>query len=157
MQRLAEAVATGVLAAAAAGVLNVALQREVAARLYDAIIMARPGRQPRRGARPVPGRRWSRTRRSSACPGGRAGGTRCGWPSASTRSCTWRHLDTTILSFLITLLVGRAIGLAVRYVAGSPSQRPSATEIAAALNSADRQVTEIAPGSAPAPGAAGTA
>ena len=52
-------------------------------------------------------------------------------------------LDTTLLSFLLTLLVGRTIGLGVRYAAGSPSLRPSAAEIAAALNSADRQVTEI--------------
>ncbi|HEY9243335.1 MAG TPA: hypothetical protein VIP48_15210, partial [Streptosporangiaceae bacterium] len=35
-------------------------------------------------------------------------------------------LRTSILSVLITLLVGRVIALAVRYVAGSPSQRPSA-------------------------------
>ena len=53
-------------------------------------------------------------------------------------------LDTTVLSFLITLLVGRTIGLGVRYVAGSPSLRPSAAEIATALNSADRKVTEMA-------------
>ena len=43
VQRLAEAVATGVLAAAAAGVLNAALRRGSPSRLYDAIIMARPG------------------------------------------------------------------------------------------------------------------
>src|SRR5208282_30524 len=48
------------------------------------------------------------------------------------------------LSFLITVLVGRTIGLGVRYAAGSPSLRPSAVEIATALNSADRKVTEMA-------------
>src|ERR1700691_2308295 len=41
-QRLAEAVATGI-AAAAAEVVNDALRRAVTSRLYDAIIMARPG------------------------------------------------------------------------------------------------------------------
>ena len=35
-------------------------------------------------------------------------------------------LHTPVLALLITLLAGRAIGLAVRYVAGSTSQRPSA-------------------------------
>ena len=35
-------------------------------------------------------------------------------------------LRTTVLSVLITLLLGRAIGLAVRYAAGSMSQRPAA-------------------------------
>src|SRR5580704_791064 len=43
VQRLAEAVATGLLAGAAAAVINVALRRAFAARLYDAIIMSRPG------------------------------------------------------------------------------------------------------------------
>ena len=43
VQRLAEAVATGLLAAAAAAVINAALRRAFAARVYDAIIMARPG------------------------------------------------------------------------------------------------------------------
>ena len=43
IQRLGEAVATGVLAAAVAAVANAALRQEVAARLYDAIIMSRPG------------------------------------------------------------------------------------------------------------------
>jgi glycosyltransferase 2 family protein len=52
-------------------------------------------------------------------------------------------LHTTVLSLLITLAVGRAIGLAVRYVAGSMSQRRNAAEIAAALGAADRQVTEM--------------
>jgi glycosyltransferase 2 family protein len=52
-------------------------------------------------------------------------------------------LDTTLLSFLITLLVGRTIGLGVRYVAGSPSLRPSAVDIAGALASTDGKVTEI--------------
>ena len=48
-----------------------------------------------------------------------------------------------MLSVLITLLVGRVIALAVRYAAGSPSQRPSAEAIAAALGSADEPVTEM--------------
>lgn len=52
-------------------------------------------------------------------------------------------LRTSILSVLITLLVGRVIALAVRYAAGSPSQRPPAEAIAAALGSAGQPVTEL--------------
>ena len=46
-------------------------------------------------------------------------------------------LHTPVLALLITVLAGRAIGLAVRYVAGSTSQRPGAQEIAAALAAAE--------------------
>jgi len=52
-------------------------------------------------------------------------------------------LRTSVLSVLITLLVGRVIALAVRYIAGSPSQRPPAEAIAAALGSAGQPVTEV--------------
>ena len=44
---------------------------------------------------------------------------------------------TTILAILITLLAGSAIGLAIRYAAGSISQRPAAADIAAALSAGD--------------------
>src|ERR1700722_10961775 len=43
VQRLAEAVATGVLAGVVAAVTDAALRRGFAERLYDAIIMSRPG------------------------------------------------------------------------------------------------------------------
>ena len=46
---------------------------------------------------------------------------------------TWH---TSILSLLITVIGGRATGLAVRYFAGSASQRPGARAIAAALTAA---------------------
>ncbi len=52
-------------------------------------------------------------------------------------------LRTTALSVLITLLLGRAIGLGVRYAAGSMSQRPSGETIAAALGAAGQPVTEL--------------
>jgi glycosyltransferase 2 family protein len=47
-------------------------------------------------------------------------------------------LNTTVLSFLITLLTGCAIGLGVRYAAGSMPARPTAEEIARALLRASR-------------------
>ena len=52
-------------------------------------------------------------------------------------------LHTPMLTLLITVVAGRAIGLAVRYVAGSTSQRPSARDIAAALTATDLPVTAI--------------
>jgi len=142
LQRLAEAVATGVLAAAAAAVLNAALRRGFAERLYDAIIMARPGASHAAALDP-----YLAGLVAYATIIGLSG--RPGWRNAlwlAVGAYGLVHLaatDTTLLSFLLTLLVGRTIGLGVRYAAGSPSLRPSAAEIAAALNSTDRQLTEI--------------
>jgi uncharacterized membrane protein YbhN (UPF0104 family) len=48
-----------------------------------------------------------------------------------------------MLTLLITVIAGRAIGLAVRYVAGSTSQRPSARDIATALTATNLPVTAI--------------
>ena len=50
---------------------------------------------------------------------------------------------TTVLSLLITLVLGRTIGVGVRFAAGLPSKRPSAAEIAAALGVVGVPVTEI--------------
>jgi len=142
VQRLAEAVVTGVLAGVVAAVLNVALQREVAARLYDAIIMSRPGVGHAAALDP-----YLAGLVAYATIIGLSG--RPGWRNALWLAIGFYalvhlvNLDTTLLSFLLTLLVGRTIGLGVRYAAGSPSLRPSAAEIAATLNSADRQVTEM--------------
>jgi uncharacterized membrane protein YbhN (UPF0104 family) len=143
VQRLAEAVITGVLAAVVAAVINVALEREFAARLYDAIIMSRPGASHAAALDP-----YLAGLVAYATIIGLSG--RPGWRNALSLAVgvyALVHLvdlDTTVLSLLITLLVGRTIGLGVRYVAGSPSLRPSAVEIATALNSADRKVTEMA-------------
>ena len=142
VQRLAEAVATGILAAAVAAVLNAALQREVAARLYDAIIMSHPGASHAAALDPY----LAGVVAYATIIGlsGRPGWRNALWLAVGVYALVHLvDLDTTVLSFLITLLVGRTIGLGVRYVAGSPSLRPSAAEIAAALNSTDRQVTEI--------------
>jgi uncharacterized membrane protein YbhN (UPF0104 family)/tRNA A-37 threonylcarbamoyl transferase component Bud32 len=52
-------------------------------------------------------------------------------------------LRTPMLTLLITVLAGRAVGLAVRYVAGSASQRPGALAIASALGGAGLRVTAM--------------
>ena len=143
VQRLAEAVATGVLAGIVAAVLNVALQREVAARLYDAIIMSRPGASHAAALDPYLAGLVAYA--TIIGLSGRPGWRNALWLAVGLYALVHLvDLDTTVLSFLLTLLIGRTIGLGVRYVAGSPSLRPSATEIATALNSADRKVIEIA-------------
>jgi uncharacterized membrane protein YbhN (UPF0104 family) len=142
VQSLAEAVATGVLAAATAAVINAALRHEVAARLYDAVIMSRPGASHAAALDP-----YLAGLVAFATIIGLSG--RPGW-----RNALWLAVGvyglvhvaeavTTVLSFVLSLLVGRTIGLGVRYAAGSPSVRPSAAEIGTALTGADRQVTEI--------------
>jgi glycosyltransferase 2 family protein len=141
-RRLAEAVATGVLAAAVAAVVNAALRDEVAARLYDAIIMSRPGASHAAALDPYLAGLVAST--TIIGLSGRPGWRNSLWLAIGVYGLV--HLaaaDTTGLSFLITLLVGRAIGLGVRYVAGSTSLRPTAEEIAAALTTVDRQVTEM--------------
>jgi glycosyltransferase 2 family protein len=142
VRRLAEAVATGVLAGVVAAVLNAALRREVAARLYDAIIMSRPGASHIAALDPYLAGLVAYA--TIIGLSGRPGWRNALWLAVGVYGLVHLvDLDTTLLSFLLTLLVGRTIGLGIRYVAGSPSLRPSALEIATALNSADRKVTEM--------------
>ena len=144
VQRLAEAVATGVLAAVVAMVVNVALRRGFAERLYDAIIMSRPGTSHVAALDPYLAGLVAYA--TIIGLSGRPGWRNALWLAIGVYALVHlAALNTTLLSFLITLLVGRTIGLGVRYVAGSPSVRPSAAEIATALNSADRQLTEMCP------------
>jgi uncharacterized membrane protein YbhN (UPF0104 family) len=154
-RRLIEAVATGLLAGAAAEVANILLSRPAAARLYDAIVMSRPG-----------------VSHVDALDPYLAGLVAYATMIGLTGRPAWRNalglaigvyaivqlaaLHTTVLSVLITLLVGRAIGLAVRYGAGSISQRPSARDIAAALSAGDLVVTAIRRVRQARPGAAGS-
>ena len=141
-RRLGEAVVTGVLAAAVTAVVNDLLTRPAASRLYYAIIMARPGTSHAAALGPylaglVP----------YATIVGLAG--RPYW-----RNALWAAiavyaivqvgaLHTSVLTLLITVIAGRAIGLAVRYAAGSASQRPGALDIAGALAAAGLPVTAI--------------
>src|SRR6202012_5277316 len=55
----------------------------------------------------------------------------CGYALVNLSAST-----TTVLSLLISVLIGGAIGLGVRYAAGSIPTRPTAEEIAGALASA---------------------
>lgn len=49
----------------------------------------------------------------------------------------------TVLSLLLSLLIGQAVGAGLRYAIGTTSDRPSAAEIAAALGQADAPLVEI--------------
>ena len=142
VQRLAEAVATGLLAGSVAAVANATLNRGFAARLYDAIIMAKPG--PSHPAALDPYLAGLVAYATIVGLSGRPGWRNALWLAIGVYGLV--HLaatTTTVLSFLLTLLVGRTIGLGIRYAAGSPSLRPSAAEIASVLNSPDRQLVEI--------------
>jgi glycosyltransferase 2 family protein len=142
VQRLAEAVATGVLALVVGAVADATLRRAFAERLYDAIIFARPGAGHAAAIDPYLAGLVAYA--TIIGLSGRPGWRNALWLTVGVYALVHlAALDTTILSFLITLLLGRTIGLGVRYAAGSPSLRPSAADIAAAVNSADRRITEI--------------
>jgi glycosyltransferase 2 family protein len=141
-RRLAEAAATGVLAAVLTVAANVLLARPAASRLYFAIIMAHPGTSHAAALDPY-------------LAGLVAYATMIGLGSwAHWRNALWAAIavyaivhvgagHTSVLTLLITVIGGRAIGLAVRYVAGSASQRPGALDIAGALAAAGLPVTAI--------------
>src|SRR6202012_1041155 len=134
VRRLIEAFATGVLAGAAAEVANILLERPAAARLYYAIIMAQPGTSHVDALDP-----YLVGLVAFVTMIGLTG--RPGWRNALilaigvyviVQLAASNTTHVSVLTILITLLVGHAIGLAVRYAAGSASQRPSAKEIGTA-------------------------
>jgi uncharacterized membrane protein YbhN (UPF0104 family) len=155
LRRVAEAVATGVLAAALASVADDLLRHAAAARLYDAIIMSRPGASHTAALDPyLVGLVAYLTMISLV---GRQSWRNALWVAVGVYSVVHvAALNTTVLSLLITLCAGRAIGLAVRYAAGSASQRPSARDIAAAMAAAGVRVTAIRRVRQPRTGVAGS-
>ena len=141
-RRLAEAVVTGVATAVVVGLAGIVLRSGIGDQLYHAIAMSSPGAS-----------------HFALLDGYLAGlvayttiidlSGRTRWRTALWLTlgvyavASLATLRTTVLSVLITLLLGRAIGLAVRYAAGSMSQRPSGEAIAAALGAAGQPVTEL--------------
>jgi glycosyltransferase 2 family protein len=53
------------------------------------------------------------------------------------------HATTTVLSLLVTLLIGSAVGSGLRYAIGTHSERPTALEIAAVVSGVLAPVVEI--------------
>jgi len=155
LRRVAEAVATGVLAAAVASVADDLLRHAAASRLYDAIIMSRPGASHVAALDPyLVGLVAYLTMISLV---GRQSWRNALWVAVGVYSVVHvAALNTTVLALLITLAAGRAIGLAVRYGAGSASQRPGARDIAAALAAAGVRATAIQRVRQPRTGVAGS-
>jgi len=141
-RRLAEAAATGVLAAAMTAAASDLLTGPAASRLYYAIIMVRPGAGHAAAFDP-----YLAALVAYATMASLAGSPR--WRNALWAAIAGYAIvhvaagHTSVLSLLITVIGGRAIGLAVRYFAGSASQRPGARDIAAALAAAGPPVTVI--------------
>jgi uncharacterized membrane protein YbhN (UPF0104 family) len=141
-RRLAEAAATGVLTVVVTAVANDLLTRPAASRLYYAIIMARPGTSHAAALDP-----YLAGLVAYATMVGLAG--RPYWRNALWAAITVYAIvqvatvRASILSLLITVLGGRAAGFAVRYAAGTASQRPGALAIAGALAGAGLPVTAI--------------
>ncbi len=141
-RRLAEAVATGILAAAVTAVANDLLRQSAAARLYDAIIMAHPGTSHVAALDPYLAGLVAYATMVGLV--GRPYWRNALWAAVAVYAIVHvGALHTTVLTLLITVIGGRAIGLAVRYVAGSTSQRPSALDIATALAASGLRVTAI--------------
>ena len=129
---------TGGATIALVALANAALQHGAAAALYDALAIRRAG-----ATGPLDG--YLAGLAAYATIIGLTGPSRWRttlWLTVGVYAiATLATASTTVLSLLITLLLGRAIGLGVRYAAGEWSQRPSAEEIAAGLGSAGHPVT----------------
>jgi len=139
---LAEAAATGVLTGAAVRAADYLLRREAAVRLYDAITMSRPG--------------ISHVTALDAYLAGLVAytaviglGRRPRWQTALWllvgvyALVNLAALNTTVLSLLISVLIGAAVGMGVRYAAGAIPTRSTAEEIAEALGSAGCPLSEM--------------
>ena len=150
-RRLAEAVATGVATAVVVGLTGLVLRSGIGDQLYRAIAMSSPGASH---FALLDGYLAGLVAYTTIIDlSGRPRWRNALWLTLGVYAvASLATLRTTVLSVLITLLLGRAIGLAVRYAAGSMSQRPTAEAIAAALASAGLAVRELlrAEGAGPA-------
>src|SRR5215831_2072480 len=137
-RRLVEAVLTGGVTIGLVALANTALLRGAAPPLYDALAIKRAA-----VTGPLDG--YLAGLAAYATIMGLTGPSR--WRTALWLAvgvyaiATLATASITVLSLLITLLLGRAIGLGVRYAAGEWSQRPTAEEIAAGLGSAGHPVS----------------
>ena len=133
-RRLAEAVLTSAITIAVVVAANALLRLPRAAHLYSAIAVTRGGL-----AVTVPLDGYLAALAAYVTVIGLSGRSR--WRAAVLVSLLVYGVanlvaaHTTVLSLLITLILGRTIGVGVRYAAGQPSQRPPAAEIAEAIGS----------------------
>ncbi|MGH3247144.1 MAG: lysylphosphatidylglycerol synthase domain-containing protein [Trebonia sp.] len=142
VRRLAEALATGIMAGILTWAVNDLIERPATVRLHDAIIMSHTETSHAQALDPplVGLVAYATIIGLAGRPAWRnALGTAIGAYAVVQLA----QLNATILTLLITLLTGHAIGLAVRYCAGTAAERPSARAIAAALTAGDLSVAEI--------------
>ena len=141
-RRLAEAVATGVATAGVVGLTGLVLRSGLGDQLYRAIAMSSPGASH---FALLDGYLAGLVAYTTIIDlSGRPRWRNALWLTLGVYAvASLASLRTTVLSVLITLLLGRAIGLGVRYAAGSMSQRPGGEEIAAALSTVGLPVTEL--------------
>ncbi len=141
-RRLAEAVGAGASAVAAVFICNALLRLRAAAPLHDALTLSASGHAAvldwyLAGLAAYmtvvgpSGRRWR-------------GGY---WVALGfyvlASLANARNTHVTLLSLLITLLIGFAVGSGLRYAFGTASERPAAAAIAAAIGAVDAPVIAI--------------
>src|SRR5215471_20741751 len=141
-RQLTEAILTAGAAIVVVALVNAALRTSAAAQLYDAI--AAVSRAARRTG-PLDGYLAGLAAYATMLRLAGPSNWRTGlWLAVGVYGvASLAESKATVLSLLITLLLGRAIGLGVRYALGSWSQRPTAEQIAAALHSAGQAIAAM--------------
>src|SRR5215471_12133172 len=141
-RQLAEAILTAGAAIIVVALVNAALHTSAAAPLYDAI--AASSRAARRTG-PLDGYLAALAAYATMLRLTGPSNWRTGlWLAVGVYGvASLAESKATVLSLLVTLLLGRAIGLGVRYALGSWSQRPTAEQIAAALHSAGQAIAAM--------------
>jgi uncharacterized membrane protein YbhN (UPF0104 family) len=141
-RRLAEGIATGVLAAIGVAIINIVLRTSSAHLLYEAITLTRPGVHRQAALDPYLAALAAYT--TIIGLSGRPRWRGAVWLTVGTYSLvTLLASHASVLGLAIALLLGRITGLGVRYAAGYQARRPAAAEIAVALGPAGRTITEM--------------
>ena len=141
-RRLAEALVIGLATAVLVGLANAVLRSGAASQLYHAIATSRPEAG---GFAPLDAPLAGLVAYTTIIDlSGRPRWRTALWVAVVVYSvASLAALHTTVLSVLITLLLGWVIAVAVRYAAGSMSQRPTGEVIASALAVVGYPVTEL--------------
>ncbi len=141
-RRLGEAIATSAVTVAVVAAANALLRLPGAADLYAALTVTRSG-----VIHTAPLDAYLAAFAAYVAVidlGGRPRWRAAVWSAVGAYAITSLvAIHATALSLAITLVLGSTVGLAVRYAAGLPSQRPGAQAMAEALSSAGLQVTEM--------------